>query len=506
MGDTVLWVDVSRDGGQGVLRLRYRTDVLDEDGAARSRGYYRTALTLIAADPDAEHRGSPCCPRRNPSPARRAGRTEPGAAGPPVPRSIRGAGAGAPGCRCRRARDRQDLPGNRCPRQPVGAGPAGGRAAPRRCRRGGHRAQSGVDGRGHRGLQGRRCVPARRAALSARPHRRHARARRVPASRDRTRQRRRASTRPSRRCPGSAPSSSTPWGSGSPDSDPGVRVDPDELAYIYFTSGSMGEPKGAMSGTWACSTISTPRSTTWRSTRGRWSPRPTPVLRHLLVAAAPRAAGRRSDRAGRAGGRAGRPGAPWRRSTDGRVTVLQVVPSSSMSCCPTSSTDRVTAGPAVRVGHRRGAEEGAGAPLVHGPARDQAGQRLRSDRDLDDTNHEVMDGYRTPSGFRRTPRQQCAYLRRGRTPGTGSAGAPGAIVFSGVCVGRGYINDPERTGRPSCRIRTVPGSGSPGRRPRTLASGRKAGVPRAQGQPGQDPWFRIEIGESRRAAPRAGSR
>ena len=24
-------------------------------------------------------------------------------------------------------------------------------------------------------------------------------------------------------------------------------------------------------------------------------------------------------------------------------------------------------------------------------------------------------------------------------------GAPGAIVFSGVCVGRGYINDPERT-------------------------------------------------------------
>ncbi len=26
-------------------------------------------------------------------------------------------------------------------------------------------------------------------------------------------------------------------------------------------------------------------------------------------------------------------------------------------------------------------------------------------------------------------------------------GAPGAIVFSGVCVGRGYVNDPERTGQ-----------------------------------------------------------
>ena len=24
-------------------------------------------------------------------------------------------------------------------------------------------------------------------------------------------------------------------------------------------------------------------------------------------------------------------------------------------------------------------------------------------------------------------------------------GAPGEIVFSGVCVGRGYVNDPERT-------------------------------------------------------------
>ncbi len=28
-------------------------------------------------------------------------------------------------------------------------------------------------------------------------------------------------------------------------------------------------------------------------------------------------------------------------------------------------------------------------------------------------------------------------------------GAPGEIVFSGVCVGRGYVNDPERTRRPS---------------------------------------------------------
>src|SRR5437879_1268364 len=38
-----------------VLRLRYRTDVLDADYAARIAGYHVTALALIAADPDAEH-------------------------------------------------------------------------------------------------------------------------------------------------------------------------------------------------------------------------------------------------------------------------------------------------------------------------------------------------------------------------------------------------------------------------------------------------------------------
>ena len=53
--DTVLWVGTSRDDGQLALRLRYRTDVLDADGAARIAGYHLTALELIAADPDAEH-------------------------------------------------------------------------------------------------------------------------------------------------------------------------------------------------------------------------------------------------------------------------------------------------------------------------------------------------------------------------------------------------------------------------------------------------------------------
>src|SRR5206468_6967290 len=52
--ETVLWVSFLEHDGL-VLRLRYRTDVLDANCAARIAGYHLTALALIAADPDAEH-------------------------------------------------------------------------------------------------------------------------------------------------------------------------------------------------------------------------------------------------------------------------------------------------------------------------------------------------------------------------------------------------------------------------------------------------------------------
>ena len=55
--DTVLRLGIAPRGDELVLRLRYRTEVLDADCAARIAGYHLTALELIAADPDAEHRG-----------------------------------------------------------------------------------------------------------------------------------------------------------------------------------------------------------------------------------------------------------------------------------------------------------------------------------------------------------------------------------------------------------------------------------------------------------------
>ncbi|MGZ4618664.1 MAG: non-ribosomal peptide synthetase, partial [Frankiaceae bacterium] len=53
--DTVLRVVVLAQPGQLVLRLRFRTEALDAGYAERIAGYHLTALTLIAADPDAEH-------------------------------------------------------------------------------------------------------------------------------------------------------------------------------------------------------------------------------------------------------------------------------------------------------------------------------------------------------------------------------------------------------------------------------------------------------------------
>jgi amino acid adenylation domain-containing protein len=53
--DTVLEVGIAHRGDGLALRLRYRTDVLDAGCAERIAGYHLTALASAAADPDAEH-------------------------------------------------------------------------------------------------------------------------------------------------------------------------------------------------------------------------------------------------------------------------------------------------------------------------------------------------------------------------------------------------------------------------------------------------------------------
>ncbi|MEU6403459.1 amino acid adenylation domain-containing protein [Streptomyces sp. NPDC046985] len=54
-GDAVLGVAWSCENGRTVLRLRYRTDVLDAGAASRIGGYHLAALRLMTADADAEH-------------------------------------------------------------------------------------------------------------------------------------------------------------------------------------------------------------------------------------------------------------------------------------------------------------------------------------------------------------------------------------------------------------------------------------------------------------------
>src|SRR5258708_39725780 len=65
-------------------------------------------------------------------------------------------------------------------------------------------------------------------------------------------------------------------------------------------------------------------------------------------------------------------------------------------------------------------------------------------------------------------------------------GAPGEIVFSGVCVGRGYINDPERTQRAFLA--------DPHREGRWLPEGKLEYLGRRDFQV-KISGFRIEIGE-----------
>src|SRR5206468_1746309 len=115
----------------------------------------------------------------------------------------------------------------------------------------------------------------------------------------------------------------------------------------------------------------------------------------------------------------------------------------------------------------------------------------------DDTNHEIMDrapqGERVPLG--RPINNVLIYVVDEQLQPV-PLGAPGEIVFSGVCVGRGYINDPECTQRAFLPDPLRPGqrvyrSGDYGR---GLPDGKLEFLGRRDSQV-KISGFRIEIGE-----------
>ena len=227
----------------------------------------------------------------------------------------------------------------------------------------------------------------------------------------------------------------------------GIEVEPEQLAYIYFTSGSTGEPKGAMceqagminhlyakiddleldAGSVVaqiapqCFDISL-----WQLVSALLVGGHTLIIKQEVILDVQRFVDT---------------------IVNGRVSVMQVVPSylevvlsyldqyprelpdlKYVSVTGEALTKKLTerwfaAMPAIKLVNAYGLTETS-----------------------DDTNHEVMSrpptGERVPLG----PAINNVYIYvvdeyLAPVP----LGAPGEIVFSGVCVGRGYINDPERT-------------------------------------------------------------
>ena len=490
-GDTVLGVRLAEDGGRVVLRLRYRTDVLDADSAARIAGYHLAALTLIAADPDAEHRRQTLL-----SAEERHFQIE-GLAGP-----------------------RRELPGGRAHElfeQQVRAHPdqiaaiGGGRrwtyaelnAHANRLARAllarGLRREGAVGVVTERNLDWMAAVLAVFKAggvyLPIEPH--------FPADRIAATLSRAGcelvltetgSTATLDAALGSLPGVrvlfiDAAYAEGHADGDPGVHVAPGQLAYIYFTSGSTGEPKGAMCehagmlnhlyakiddleiGEGQVVAQTAPQCfdiSLWQLVSALLVGGRTLLVEQETILDAERFV----DTIAR-----------------GRVGVLQVVPSylevvlSYLEQHPRELPDlryvSVTGEALKKELTQRwfAAEPG-----------DQAGQRVRADRDLgryQPRGHGAGAGYRPgPAG---PGRQQRARLHRRRAPVAGAARRSRRDRFL-----RG-LRRPRLHQRPRAHPAGVHGRPAPpgpadvpGRRLRPLAAGGQAGIPRPPRQPGQD--------------------
>ncbi|GLZ52637.1 amino acid adenylation domain-containing protein [Actinomycetospora sp. NBRC 106378] len=283
-----------------------------------------------------------------------------------------------------------------------------------------------------------------------------------------------------------------------PDVDPRVEVGPDRLAYLYFTSGSTGEPKGAMCehagmlnhllakiddlgiDEHAVVAQTAPQCfdiSLWQLVAGWLVGATTVLVEQEVVLDVPRFVDLLARR---------------------RVTVAQLVPSyldvvvSFLEQTPVVLPDlRRVAVTGEAVKKELVVRWFAVCPDV--PLVNAYGLTETSD----DTNHEVLtavpDHERIPLGPA-VQNVRVYVVDPALVPVP--LGAPGEIVFSGVCVGRGYVNDPERT-----RAAFVPDPLRPGERlyrsgdhGRWLPDGKLDFLGRRDHQV-KISGFRIEIGE-----------
>lgn len=239
-------------------------------------------------------------------------------------------------------------------------------------------------------------------------------------------------------------------GAGQPDSDPGVPVEAGQLAYIYFTSGSTGTPKGAM-----CEQIGMlnhltakvrdfaigPDDVVVQNARQSFDISLWQLIAPLMVGA--RALIVPSDVI-----------LDVRRfaaeMVAGGATILQVVPSYLDVLLRHIEQEGPSAPGLGELRQVCVTGEAIGKPLVDRWFASYPQIALvnayGATEASDDTTHEVMSasppGDLVPVG---RPIGNVTVYVLGPGDTLRPLGTPGEIAFSGICVGRGYVNDAERT-------------------------------------------------------------